>query len=364
MGNLSVVVGGQFGSEAKGAVAASLIGELSYSTRVINVRIGGSNAGHTVVGRGPSGEKHPWRLRHVPVGAVVDKEALLFLSAGSEVDLDVLLSEINELDQAGYEVSNRIFVDPQATAVEEAHHLQEKDAGLTAKLGSTSKGVGAARSARVLRDAKIIEDVYDPDEHPFMLANTSKDIHTALWDNKTHVVVEGTQGYGLGVHAGFYPFSTSADCRAVDFLSQAGISPWQAGIQHFEILVVARPNPIRVAGNSGPLEDETTWDALGLDEELTTVTKKVRRVGGWDAGLLRTAVRENGGAPTVKVALSMADHIYPELAGRSSFLHDPDDVDVDGVIDWVRSVEAEVEAHVVYVGTGPDSGIWIGDNDG
>lgn len=360
MGDLSVVVGGQFGSEAKGAVAASLIGQLSRSTRVVNVRVGGSNAGHTVIGEGPSGADHPWRLRHVPVGAVVDKQSLLYLAAGSEVDLDVLIDEITSLDECGYAVAERIFIDAQATHVDASHHQTEQEENLTSKLGSTGKGVGAARAARLLRKARTIEDIYNADEHPFRLADSAHEVRDLLRLEDTHVVIEGTQGYGLGLHAGFYPFSTSGDCRAIDFLSQSGISPWQKEIQKFEVLMVVRPNPIRVAGNSGPLEDETSWDDLGLEPELTTVTKKVRRVGAWNPRMVREAVKENGGAPTVKIALSMADHIYPEVSGRTSLTGGPDLERLDDIIDWIRGVEQQVEAHVVYVGTGPDSAIWFG----
>jgi adenylosuccinate synthase len=132
-----------------------------------------------------------------------------------------------------------------------------------------------------------------------------------------HVIVEGTQGYGLGLHTKYYPFTTSGDCRAIDFLAQAGLSPWIANAE-LKVIVCFRPFPIRVAGNSGPMGAETTWDNLGLPKELTTVTQKVRRVAEWDPALVEAAIRANGGLGRHMVlALTMADHVIPGLKGQT-----------------------------------------------
>jgi adenylosuccinate synthase len=140
MSRLMVVVGGQYGSEAKGAVTARLAAD---SASPLVVRVGGPNAGHTVVDRG-----REWKLRHVPVG-FVNPRAMLALAAGSEINAEVLYSEINALEDAGYEIANRLHVDPQATLLENSHIEQEEGSTLNKRLGSTAKGVGAARSDRV-----------------------------------------------------------------------------------------------------------------------------------------------------------------------------------------------------------------------
>src|SRR5690349_24205447 len=117
-GKTHVVCGGQFGSEAKGAVAAFL-GRQFESCQVAGVRVGGSNAGHTVLGMCPDdceqqddhrGECHPWRLRHVPVLAVTRPDATLVIAAGSEIDFDVLKNEVEQLQYAGYDVADRLYV--------------------------------------------------------------------------------------------------------------------------------------------------------------------------------------------------------------------------------------------------------------
>src|SRR5882724_12243491 len=118
---LQVIVGGQYGSEGKGAIAAYLAAE---QDSLLALRVAGPNAGHTVIGRCPpecpdgvppdhavtSGtiagrhlaSAHPWRLRHVPVAAVTNPDAQLALAPGSEIDPDVITQEILSLDAAGY----------------------------------------------------------------------------------------------------------------------------------------------------------------------------------------------------------------------------------------------------------------------
>lgn len=329
MSKVQVVVGGQFGSEGKGAVCAWLA---RVEPEMTAVRVGGPNAGHTVVENGET-----FRLRHVPVAAVTNPEASLLIAAGSEVDLGVLESEVQLLENAGYSVRDRLCVDGSATVIQAKDMTMEQ--GLVGRIGSTGKGVGSARSSRVMR----VADTYRGE---FMVQESWK----LLAANLVHggmVQIEAAQGYGLGLHTGFYPFCTSGDCRAIDALAATGISPWQGGVE-MDVWVVVRPNPIRVAGNSGPLKGETTWERLGLGSEFTTVTKKVRRVGAWDGALVRDAVWANGGE--VQIAMTMVDHVWPELAGKTRV----EDVSAE-VLVWIRDKELEMQAPIGLIGTGPSS---------
>jgi hypothetical protein len=146
----------------------------------------------------------------------------------------------------------------------------------------------------------------------------------AFWlaDRNRSVIIEATQGYGLGLHAGWYPKCTSRDVRAIDALAEVGISPWQPGVDRVLVWVVFRPFPIRVAGDSGELRNETSWDDLGLPPEYTTVTQKVRRVGMWDPDLARQALWANGQTMpgnlnngVVRPVMMFADYIDSTLAG-------------------------------------------------
>jgi len=365
VGKLIVVAGAQFGSEGKGAVADHLT-RPDREAFPVAVRVAGPNAGHTVYGECPPdcGEGpdhvfngvqigHPWRLRTVPVVAVNNPNAVIVIAAGSEIDLEVLAGEMSELDSAGYDVTGRLLIDPQATILEHRHIAEEQADRIQERLGSTAKGIGAARADRIWRKARLAKD--EPSVSEF-IADTAGVIYTALGQGNT-VLIEGTQGYGLGLHAGMYPQCTSSDARAVDFLAMAGVSPWHPSVTEFEVWLAARVRPIRVAGNSGPMKGETSWDALGLPEEYTTVTKKVRRVGEWDGDLVRRAVQANGGAPVVRLALTMVDTIYVDLAG----IDHSDDIEAEIYEDlnrWIKSIEDEVGAKVEFVGTSPVNGYW------
>lgn len=386
-GRVSVVVGGQFGSEAKGAVAGFLArGEhgphdqaihVKVDRSVVCVRIGGPNAGHTVYGNCPkecrdnkpdsyfeetghigvkgSWWQHPWRLRQIPVAAVTNPDAQLLIAAGSEVDMRVLRDEWNGLNSAGYSLRGRLNIDYSATLLEQKHITEEVGSKLNSRIGSTAKGIGAARADRLWRTADTMRSMYDLMRAMGVLLVDSTTFLTLRLERGAHVVIEGTQGYGLGLHTTYYPQVTSGDCRAIDFLAQCGLSPWSQAISDLDVWVVARTYPIRVAGNSGPLQGETSWDALGLNPEKTTVTKKVRRVGEWDGALVRQAVEANGGGdfnPRVRLALMMADYKIPELKGARSVQDEEIGKRLAGL---VREVEGEVRARVGLVGTGPTS---------
>jgi adenylosuccinate synthase len=298
-----------------------------------------------------TGVKHA--LRQVPVAAVTNPNAALLIAAGSEVDLIVLRGELDRLEADGIKARHRLYVDTHATIIEAEDYVTEADAKMTERIGSTSKGIGAARARRIMRTAKTAGQV----------AVMGKLADTGVWTTEgerelsgrgryEHIQIEGAQGYGLGLHTEHYPQVTSSDCRAIDFLAMAGISPW-ATDNSIQVWVVYRPYPIRVAGNSGHLRGETTWEALGLEPEYTTVTKKMRRVGVWDTGLARRALTANGGpSPFVKIALTMADQLDPSIAGTTSPLVLQQSTPV---YEFVRGIESELSSRVQLIGTSPST---------
>lgn len=346
MAKVQVVVGGQFGSEGKGAIAAYL-GREAYAAReeLAAVRVAGPNAGHSALDA--NGRK--WALRHIPVVAVSNPTCALVIGAGSEIDEEVLRKEIMELEYEGIPIRDRLIVDKEATIIEMTDKTEEEE--LIAGIGSTGKGIGSARARRAMRSAPLVRHGL-VEEEDFRIADTRDflDIWTGLGNP---VLIEGTQGYGLGLHAGHYPKCTSSDCRAIDFLAMAGISPWSVHVQT-EVWVVLRTYPIRVAGPSGDLKGETTWEELNrssggyIQPEKTTVTQKVRRVGTWDAELAEEAIAANGGTQGCKVALTFFDYWYPELAGAT----DPMALEPHHH-DQLEGIAADLGRPVDLVSTGP-----------
>jgi adenylosuccinate synthase len=347
MRELTVVVGGQYGSEGKGAVVGHIARRLTEQDLVI--RVGGPNAGHTVVD--DSGQT--WKLRQLPAATPVSN-CQLAIAAGSEIDIQVLAEEIDQADHAGIKLDGRLRIHPAATILTQAHQSVELGLRMAKSIGSTGKGVGAARADRIMRSAATMATLKSDTWVGSQIIGDPDDEVTYL--KHRHVVVEGTQGYGLGLHTTHYPYATSGDCTAIDFLAQARISPWVPALNQMTVWVVARVYPIRVAGNSGPLFGETTWERLGLPPEHTTVTNKIRRVGSWDSRLVGQAVQANGGHPVVQIALMMADQLFPEVAGVT----DQDQLEQHfDLTRFIEQVEDECNARVGLVGTGPSTCVWI-----
>jgi adenylosuccinate synthase len=338
---VTVVVGGQFGSEGKGAVCGYLHKKQPYDYAV---RIGGPNAGHTIYD--DTGRGYP--LRSIPVAAVCDPRATLIVAAGSEIDLKVLEGEVELLEADGHSVLGRLVIDPEATLIEDHHLVQES--GLAN--GTTGKGIGAARSSRLMRMARRVADVQDgwlgSDRFRWQIGVVVGDTGAILrraQSSSNRILIEGTQGYGLGSHAGLYPHCTSGDCRAIDFMAQAGLAPSAA-----DVWVVLRTHPIRIAGNSGPLRGEMDWGRVGVPAEYTTVTKKMRRVGEWDTELAHASVQANGGRDA-SVALTFADYWWPYLSGCSAAFFDA------ATEQKLSELEDEIGSSIDLLGTGPSTHI-------
>lgn len=301
------------------------------------MRVGGPNSGHCVV----DGEGRKWPLQQVPVSAVVDKGTDLVIAAGSEIDLSLLSGEVEALDAAGYDVSSRLWIDKEATVLEKAHGEEETAAIST---GTTGKGVGFARAARCRREATLYRGE----------TNTQELLREGL-ERGERVLIEGTQGYVLGTHAGHYPYCTSGDCRAIDMVAATGL-----GMQECDVWVCLRTYPIRIAGNSGELPNETTWQEIGQEAEYTTVTKKVRRVGAWNNEWAKASVDANsGGGKRAKVALTFADYWWPELEGTRGEMEVGD---LPGAVERkVRQIELAINTKIGMLGTGPATQIWLVD---
>lgn len=349
MSKIRVVVGGQYGSESKGRTAGFLLGKDVSPEPQLTIRVGGPQAGHIVVGRDPeTGEDgFHWKLRSVPVGSVCREDALLAIASGSEIDPERLAFELEELDRAGYNASSRLLLDHAATWMSPEHKEREVASTLTARLGSTSTGVGAARTDRIMRTAAIVDTGVGSSAY-----NTAsvRDVAAKHLKAGGDVLIEAAQGCHLDLYRGPYPFTTSGRTTAIDALASAEVIPWQHLHAELQIWIAVRVNPIRVGGNSGPLNGETSWEALGVEPEITTVTKRVRRVGEWDPDLVRDSVRWCGGAPTVRISLSHLDYLFPEVATATDVRQFPAEAHR-----WIEQLETDVQADVALVGVSPST---------
>tara|TARA_R110002110_G_C13458731_1_gene717942 strand:- start:2145 stop:3206 length:1062 start_codon:yes stop_codon:yes gene_type:complete len=290
---VSIVVGGQFGSEGKGKASleiARLSNRANIPTTV--VRVGGPNSGHT--GFDKAGKK--FALRQLPAGCI-DRDVDVVFPAGSYIDVDLLFAEIGELDFP----KDRITISPHARLISQEHKDWEAQGELVQSISSTGSGVGAAVMASVARGAKNFQliSLVAGDSEPLQpfLGNTTELLRSKL-ENSHRVIIEGTQGFGLSLlDGGYWPKATSRSTTASAALAEAGLSPLDVD----DITLVIRSFPIRVAGDSGPLLNEVTWEYVASltgrraedIREFTTVTQKLRRVGEFDAELVRAAIAAN-----------------------------------------------------------------------
>lgn len=280
-GRVAVVIDGQWGSTGKGKAVSFFALGFGFDFAVADFQ---PNAGHTVVL--PDGRRFVTKM--VP-SSFVNPKMELFISPGASVDVDVLLDEVDMLDGAGFNVSERLIVDYRATLVEQRHKDAENDGRLDA-VASTRTGGGAALADRVMRKAKT---ALNEPRLAHLRGDAVELVHHRLRTGKRGLV-ETAQGADLSVLHGFYPYTTSRDVSPGSALGNAGIP-----VRLCErVIGVLRRYPIRVGhlmegltkvGDSGPCyydQSEITWENVeylsrapaGTLKELTTVTKRVRRV--------------------------------------------------------------------------------------
>lgn len=331
---ISIVVGGQFGSEGKGKVALEIVRRSRGPVTVI--RVGGPNSGHTAYDR--NGKK--WALRQMPA-ACIDQNVDVVFPAGSYIDVGVLL---NEIDNLNYPI-DRIFISEYANIITAEQIAWEGASGLVGSIGSTGSGVGAALLASAARGARNfpLQVLHAGDDARLELfrRDTTALLHKKLLAAE-RVVIEGTQGFGLSLlDGGHWPKATARCTTAAGALAEAGLSPLQVD----DVTMVIRAFPIRVAGESGPLVGETSWASIaqrsGLERDIreyTTVTNKERRVGEFDADAVKRAIRAN--APS-RVVLNHLDYIGPE-----SLVSDPN----SAVSKFIKLVNSDIGRQVDWYG--------------
>lgn len=345
-GKLTVLVGGQYGSEGKGAIAAHIANDYD-----VHVRVGSPNAGHTIYWQHA---KHV--MQSIPCGWI-NPTARIVIGRGALLNMKQFMKELVHILRYYPNFLDRLYIDEEAGILDEKFHEAEggTEGDMHKRIGSTGEGVGPARVARINRDPNEFRQFKDVAEEYGLLecitVNTPQMI--ADWqDTHLNILIEGTQGSALSLLHSYWPYCTSIDTNAAGIISEVGIAPSRVT----DVLMVCRTYPIRVAGNSGPMRGEITWEELNgriiklggepIGPEKTTVTKKVRRIAEWDDDLFKISCTLN--APT-EIALTFADYIDPSLYGVT----DPDRVRESSEL--TKFLSGTSMNRLRYVGTGPAS---------
>ena len=323
MANVAVV-GAQWGDEGKGKI----VDWLSERADVVVRFQGGHNAGHTLVINGvtyklsllPSGILRPGKLSVIGNGVVIDPWALI--------------AEIEKLAKQGVVINrDNLRIAGNATLILPLHSeldkLREAAAG-DGKIGTTGRGIGPAYEDKVGRRAIRVNDLADLSTlggkidrmlthhnalrrgmgQPEYLAATVMaqlgevapkilPFSDAVWarlddmrrDGK-RILFEGAQGILLDIDHGTYPYVTSSNTVAGQAAAGSGLGP--SAVSY--VLGICKAYTTRVG--SGPFPTEQTNDVgewIGArGHEFGTVTGRKRRVGWFDAVLVRQAIKTSG----------------------------------------------------------------------
>lgn len=294
-----IVQGAQWGSEAKGAVAAYLCKKRNVNWAV---RTGAVNAGHTVYW--PDASHHdsiPCKMQQLPVGWVNPRTQLV-LGAGAFIHPEILAQEIEWVNKwTGEDIRSRLFIDFRASLHLPDHQQQAKLENRHHLIGATGKGCSVAitdkiryrgRGYKLFKDWAFDKNTWVPDVPKFFsslqFCDTQDLLHDA-YDRGDSILLEGTQGSLLDLHLGPYPYTTHKQTTAANWVTEAGLAP---GME-YETILVARTYPIRVAGNSGPMPKETTWPNLAREINRKLMLQRLpQRVKSFALQDFETALHE------------------------------------------------------------------------
>ena len=322
----TIIVGGFFGDEGKGKIVA----HVAFSDKPTIIARGGvgPNAGHTVeIGNKKFG------VRMIPSGFVY-KNARVLIGAGVLVDPKVLFRELELL-----EVRSRIGVDSRCGIIEDRHILMDKkNDHLSKEIGSTGTGCGPAAAERAMR---IIKQAKDLPELKDYTTDVPIEINEAI-NRGDNVLLEGSQGYGLSLFYGTYPYVTSKDTTASQIASDIGVGPTKID----ETIVVFKAFPTRVG--EGPFKTQMSEEEVRRlkIEEFGTVTGRARRIGLWDRKMAKYSAMING---ATQIAVTGLDKLDPTVKGVNDF-----EKLTQKVKTFVDQNEREIGIPFTLLSTGPD----------
>lgn len=321
MKNVNVVLGAFYGDEGKGKIIDYLSSSAKYAVRFS----GGNNAGHTIE---VDGKKFAFHL--IPSG-ILNKNTIAILGNGVVIDPKVLIDEIDNLKNNGYEVNNLLISD-KAHVILPYHiildELLEKNREEN-KIGTTKRGIGPAycdkyercgirmedfisdsfygKLRQNIKNKNVILEAYGYEKLDFerifkeyaeyakilkpYVCDTVTILHKAIKNNET-ILCEGAQATLLDIDFGSYPFVTSSNPTIGGVSTGSGIGSRFIG----DVYGVIKAYSSRVG--EGPYVTELN-DSIGdkireLGHEYGTTTKRPRRCGWLDIVALNYSIMVNG----------------------------------------------------------------------
>lgn len=320
-----IVVGAQWGDEGKGKITDILAKSADFVVRAQ----GGNNAGHTILI-----DSQELRFHLIPSG-ILHSNTQCLIAGGTVIDPASFLEEVACLRKEGIDFTGRLWLSNYAHVIFPYHKLLDKLYEKQKKelaIGTTGKGIGPCYADRSSRIGIRLAEFVRPDilreklqtalfsknqelqiifqQKPLLLDSLLEECYQLAIQLKPFiapieewiaealkmgkkVLFEGAQGTLLDNNFGSYPYVTSSSSIAAGIIAGAGIGPTK--IDH--VLGVVKTYTTRVG--KGPLptaftEKEQKMFIASRAREIGTTTGRVRRMGWFDACLVRYSARLNG----------------------------------------------------------------------
>ena len=334
-GKVDALLGIVFGDEGKGKVVDYFTPRYDVVARFA----GGPNAGHTIIFEGKK-----FVLRSIPSG-IFDEGKVNIIGNGCVIAPDLFMAEAQELETAGYTLTNRLHISRRAHLILPTHRVLDRAyeaAKGKNKVGTTGKGIGPtysdkaarvglrvgdilenfeekyqtlkARHEQILRDLHFTDyDIADEERKwlegveymkKFPLTDTEFEINRALEQGK-NVLAEGAQGSLLDIDHGTYPYVSSSSTTAGGVCTGLGVAPNRIG----RIFGIFKAYSTRVGGGPFVVElfDETGDTIRHIGNEYGAVTGRNRRCGWLDLVALKYAIMINGVTDLVMMKSDVLD---------------------------------------------------------
>ena len=373
--SVKIVVGSQWGDEAKAKIVDYLAVDADYVVRFQ----GGANAGHTVI---VDGNEFIFHL--IPAG-IMYPDKMCVIGNGVVLDPTALLDEIENLKNRGIEVEGRLFISQKTHLVMPYHKLldqaTEKHKGKNS-IGTTGRGIGPAYRDKAARVGIRILDLLNRDVFVEKLENNIREANEFLtkiygyeplnineivdayleFDRKIdpyvtdisillydaikagkNILFEGAQGALLDIDHGTYPFVTSSNTIAGAACIGTGIGPTNVD----EVIGVMKAYTTRVGNGPFPteFEGEFAHTIRELGGEYGATTGRPRRCGWFDGIIAKYATRINGLSSLAITKLDVLDTL-PEIKICNGYKYENrilDNFPVD--INVLESIEPVYETH-------------------
>ena len=334
--SVTMVIGAQWGDEAKGKVVDLLSQEADITARFN----GGDNAGHTVIN-----DYGTFKLRLTPNGFSNPKTTCI-IGPGVVVNLGTLITEIQTIQKAGIDLNERLWVSPRCHVIMPYHSMVEaiyEMAKGDASTGTTKRGMGPVYADKVsyngirlvdlqdeqvfrqklevqlkvknalfnafgmeiLETEQVLEEKLEQYDQIKAMVRESFGLLQAALKEGANILLEGAQGSLLDNTWGTYPYCTASTTISGGAVAGLGIPPRSIS----RVIGVAKAYTTRVGRGPMPTELE---DAVGQvlqneGKEFGTVTGRPRRCGWFDADLVSFTTKLNGFTELALTKLDVLD---------------------------------------------------------